>query len=232
MGFHFWRIRRAGGVIVPERDKETALVDTYPNLVARELVVALTLIALLLLVSVIFNAPLRERANPSFSPNPAKAPWYFMGLQELLIHFHPFFVVVVFPLAILAGSAWLPYIKLKDNNYGIWFISGIGKKVAKIAVASGSLFTIAFVLVSEFLPDPETLLPSVPALILTGLVPFIIVTCTIYAFMKAIQKKYSLGRSEYIQTLMILFIISYAILSLFGIFFRGEGMKLMWPWQI
>jgi len=232
LGFHFWRIRRAGGVIVPERDKETAMVDTYPNLVARELVVALVLLAFLLVISVIFDAPLRERANPSFSPNPAKAPWYFMGLQELLIHFHPFFVVVVFPLAILAGGAWLPYIKQKDNNYGIWFISEKGKTAARIAVAAGSLFTVAFVLFSELLPDPETLLPSVPSLISTGLVPFIIVTGTIYTFMKAIQKKYSLRRSEYIQTLLILFIISYAILSLFGIFFRGEGMKLMWPWQI
>jgi uncharacterized membrane protein YjgN (DUF898 family) len=135
-------------------------------------------------------------------------------------------------MAILAGGAWLPYIKLKDNNYGIWFISGKGKKTAQIAVPAGSLFTVAFVLISELLPDPETLLPSVPAMILTGLIPFIIVAGMIYTFMKTIQKKYSLGRSEYIQTLVILLVISYTVLSLIGIFFRGEGMNLMWPWQI
>ena len=104
------------------------MVSTVPNLVARELVVALVLVASLLLLSILFDAPLRERANPSFSPNPAKAPWYFMGLQELLIHFHPFFAVVVFPGMILAGSLWLPYIKYDDNNYGIWFLSEKGKK--------------------------------------------------------------------------------------------------------
>ena len=81
--------------------KDEPMVDTQPNLVSREFVVALVLLAFLLAISVIFDAPLRERANPSFSPNPAKAPWYFMGLQELLIHFHPFFAVVVFPVTII-----------------------------------------------------------------------------------------------------------------------------------
>jgi quinol-cytochrome oxidoreductase complex cytochrome b subunit len=229
MGFHFWRIRRAGGVITTESEKETPMTETYPNLVAREFIVALVLLAFLLAFSVIFNAPLRERANPSFSPNPAKAPWYFMGLQELLIHFHPFFVVVVFPLIIIAGSFLLPYIKNNDTNKGIWFISEKGRKAGKVALGAGSLFTILFVLVSELLPDPETILPSVPSVLLTGLVPFIIVTGTIYLFMRFMQKKYTLTRSEYIQTLIIILVTSYAVLSLIGILFRGPGMKLMWP---
>jgi quinol-cytochrome oxidoreductase complex cytochrome b subunit len=232
MGFHFWRIRKAGGVIVPESEKESPMTETYPNLVAREFVVALVLLALLMAMSIIFDAPLRERANPSFSPNPAKAPWYFMGLQELLIHFHPFFVVVVFPVVILAGSIWLPYIKMTDGNQGIWFISDTGKKAGKIAASAASVFSVAFILISEFLPDPETLLPSVPSLILTGLIPFIIVCGSIYLFMKYIQNKYLLKRSEYIQTLLIIFVVSYTVLSLVGIFFRGEGMKLVWPWDI
>jgi len=232
MGYHFWRIRKAGGVILPVSKKEEPLTDTYPNLVAREFVVALVLLAFLLAISVFFDAPLRERANPYFSPNPAKAPWYFMGLQELLIHFHPVFVVVVFPLTILAGSLWLPFLKLTDTHSGIWFISNRGKKAGKQAVASGIIFTVVFILVSELLPDPETLLPSVPSLILTGLVPFIIVAGTMYMFMEYIRRKYSINRAEYIQTLIILLVVSYAVLSLVGILFRGQGMKLMWPWQI
>ncbi len=232
MGYHFWRIRKAGGVIVPAGKKDEPLTDTYPNLVARELVVALVLIAFLLAISAVFDAPLREKANPYFSPNPAKAPWYFMGLQELLIHFHPFFVVVVFPLTLLAGSVWLPFLKLTDTHSGIWFISDKGKKTGKYAVAAGIMFTVVFILVSELLPDPETLLPYVPSLILTGLVPFLIVAGSIYLFMKYIMKRYSLSRAEYIQTFIILLIVSYAVLSLTGILFRGEGMKLIWPWQI
>jgi quinol-cytochrome oxidoreductase complex cytochrome b subunit len=232
MGYHFWRIRKAGGVIVPANKKDEPLADTYPNLVAREFVVALVMLAFLLVISAVFDAPLRERANPYFSPNPAKAPWYFMGLQELLIHFHPVFVVVVFPLTILAGSIWLPFVKLTETNSGIWFISDRGKKAGKQAAFAGILFTVIFILVSELLPDPETLLPSVPSFILTGLVPFIIVAGTIYMFLKHIRKTYSINRAEYIQTLIILLVVSYAVLSLVGILFRGQGMKLMWPWQI
>jgi quinol-cytochrome oxidoreductase complex cytochrome b subunit len=229
MGYHFWRIRKAGGVIVPESNKDTAMVDTQPFLVAREFVVALALLAFVLLISVFFDAPLRERANPSFSPNPAKAPWYFMGLQELLIHFHPFFAVVVFPLIIIIGSFWLPYIRFYDNNHGIWFLSEKGREAGKYSLVSGFIFTVIFIIISELLPDPETILPMVPSLITTGLIPFIIVVGTIYSFMKYLKVKFSLNRSEYIQSIMIILVISYTVLSLAGIFFRGAGMKLMWP---
>jgi len=232
MGFHFWRIRRAGGVIVPDSARDEPMVDTQPNLVAREFVVAMVLLAFVLAVSIIFDAPLRERANPAFSPNPAKAPWYFMGLQELLIHFHPFFGVVVFPATILAGSFWLPYIRLKDNNQGIWFLSEKGRDAGKIALVSGFIFTIVFIMISELLPDPETILPAVPSLITNGLIPFIIVAASIFYFMKYLKAKFVLNRSEYIQSLMIILVISYSVLSLTGILFRGEGMKLIWPWQI
>jgi quinol-cytochrome oxidoreductase complex cytochrome b subunit len=232
MGFHFWRIRRAGGVIVPEATKDRQMVDTQPNLVEREFVVALALVAFLLVISLFFDAPLRERANPGFSPNPAKAPWYFLGLQELLIHFHPFFAVVVFPLIMIIGSFWLPYIRLNDNNQGIWFLSERGREAAKYSAAAGFVFTILFILISSILPDPGRILPAVPAIITTGLVPFLIVSSTIYLFMDYLKKKFSLNRSEYIQSIIILLVISYTVLSLTGIFFRGAGMKLVWPWGI
>jgi quinol-cytochrome oxidoreductase complex cytochrome b subunit len=232
MGYHFWRIRKAGGLIVPAHKKDEPLTDTIPHLVAREFVVALVLLAFLLAISVIFDAPLRERANPYFSPNPAKAPWYFMGLQELLIHFHPFIVVVVFPLIILTGSFWLPFLKFRESSPGIWFISDRGKKAGIYTAISGSILTIAFIMISELLPDPDALLPTIPSLILTGLIPFVIVAGSLYLFMKYIKKKYSLNSAEYIQTFIILLVVSYAVLSLTGILFRGEGMKLMWPWQI
>ena len=232
MGFHFWRIRRAGGVIVPDSSRDEPMVDTQPNLVAREFVVALVLLAFVLAVSVIFDAPLRERANPAFSPNPAKAPWYFMGLQELLIHFHPFFAVVVFPATILAGSFWLPYIRLKDNNQGIWFLSEKGRNAGKFALVSGFIFTIIFIVTSELLPDPETVFNAVPSMITTGLIPFIIVAASIFFFMKYLKAKFVLNRSEYIQSILIILVISYTVLSVTGIMFRGEGMNLVWPWQI
>jgi len=101
MSFHFWKVRRAGGVILSEEKKDSPLVDTQPNLVAREFVVALVLIATLLFFSVFFDAGLLEKANPSVNPNPAKAPWYFMGFQELLLQLRDKFeyhILTVLPL--------------------------------------------------------------------------------------------------------------------------------------
>ena len=232
MSYHFWRIRKAGGVIVPESVKETSLVDSYPNLVAREFVVGLVLLAVLLAISVIFDAPIRERANPSFSPNPAKAPWYFMGLQELLIHFHPFFAVVVFPLTIILGTVFLPYFRLTDSNHGIWFLSETGRQSGKYASAAGTLFTIIFILISELLPDPETVLPAFPSIVANGIIPFVIVISTGFLFMKYLQRRFLINRSEYIQAVLIIMVTSYSILSITGILFRGEGMALIWPWQM
>lgn len=232
MAFHFWKVRRAGGVVFAEDKKESPMVDVQPHLVAREFVVALALIALLMLLSVFFDAPLLERANPSVSPNPAKAPWYFMGLQELLIHFHPFFVIVVFPTAFLLVSFWLSYIKLDDNNQGIWFLSDNGKKSGIYSAISSAVFTIFFILMSDLLPDPEKIIPSISPLITIGFIPFTLVTGTFFLFMRFLVRKFSINRSEYIQSLIILLIISYTVLSITGIFFRGVGMSLMWPWQI
>ena len=81
-----------------------------PNLIVREVTVALVLLAVILLISMFFDAPLADKANPGLSPNPTKAPWYFMGLQEMLMHFHPVFSVFVIPLLLAAGLLLIPYI--------------------------------------------------------------------------------------------------------------------------
>lgn len=231
MAWHFWRIRRAGGVIVADKDRESPMVDTRPHLVNREFVVTMTLLAAIFLISSLLDAPLRERANPAFSPNPAKAPWYFMGLQELLIHFHPLFAVFILPVTVLAAAVWMPYVKSSDRIHGIWFLSQNGRRSAKTAAAAGVLFTVIFIAASELLPDPEALLPGVPPLLTTGLVPFLIIALTLWFFMKFLRKHHSLNRSEIIQSLIVLIVISYAVLTVTGIFFRGEGMNLVWPWN-
>jgi len=217
---------------VAERDSDSPMVDTNPHLVNREFVVATVLLAAIFFLSSILDAPLRERANPSFSPNPAKAPWYFMGLQELLIHFHPLFAVVVIPVTVLAAALWLPFINRTDANQGIWFLSDRGIRSAKISLGAGAVFTTLFIGLSELLPDPGMLIPAVPALLTSGLVPFILVALTMWLFLKSLRTRLALNRSEIIQSAIVLMITSYTLLTITGIFFRGEGMNLMWPWQV
>jgi hypothetical protein len=84
--------------------------------VLRELVVALVLIAFILVYSLIFDAPLESKANPGLSPNPTKAPWYFAGIQELLLHFHPLFAVWIVPMLIIASLIAWPYFTYDSNR--------------------------------------------------------------------------------------------------------------------
>lgn len=90
-------------------DRQQAVM-VWPHLLVRHAVAALTVLLVVLVLSVFFDAPLKEVANPTVTPNPEKAPWYFAALQELLAHFHPLVAGVLVPTAIIIGLVTLPYI--------------------------------------------------------------------------------------------------------------------------
>lgn len=92
------------------KEPDDELVMVWPHLLVRHAVAGMSVILLVLILGVIFDAPLRTVADPTVTPNPEKAPWYFAGLQELLAHFHPMIAGVLIPGAILIGLVALPYI--------------------------------------------------------------------------------------------------------------------------
>ncbi|MCC6149254.1 MAG: cytochrome C [Planctomycetes bacterium] len=91
-------------------------LHVWPYLLRIEFIGALFVFIFLLLWSIAFNAPLEEPANPAFTPNPSKAPWYFLGLQELLVYFDPWIAGVVLPGMIISGLMAIPYVDI--NPYG------------------------------------------------------------------------------------------------------------------
>lgn len=109
--------RRVLGVVpgtpVAGERKEPAdddLILVWPHLLVRHAVAALGVLFLVLLIAVFADAPLGNIANPTVTPNPEKAPWYFAALQELLAHFHPLVAGVLVPGTIIIGLVALPYI--------------------------------------------------------------------------------------------------------------------------
>ena len=232
MAYHFWRVRKSGGVIIPRSELPKTMVPTYPNLVYKEGVVALTLIALILVFAVFFNAPLLERANPSFSLNPTKAPWYFAGIQELLMHFHPFFAGFLIPLTLIILIAFIPFLKYEQAPTGIWFVSDKGKKSAKLSVVFSITITIFLVLLNEYLINFEMLLSWLSPVISNGIIPLLIVLGIIWIYSKYITKKFKLSFSELVQSIFVLIITSFVVLTLINIFFRGTNMQLTFPWNL
>lgn len=95
-------------------------VFTWTHLIPKELLATIIVIVCLNILSVYFDAPLEELATPTITPNPAKAPWYFLGLQEL-VHYSAFIGGVLLPFLIVAGLFVIPYIDISGKGVGVWF---------------------------------------------------------------------------------------------------------------
>lgn len=230
--WHFWRVRRAGGVIEPppvdsstpaNATMESERVMFWPHLMVREIVQSLVIVAIVLTLAAVLGAPLGERANPGMSPNPAKAPWYFMGFQELLIHFHPVFAVLVLPVLAFLGLLALPYLTPAADTAGRWFLSPLGKRSAALAaVAACGLVPLLVVL-------DERAGSGAKNWILGGLLPLLVMIVFGWFWMMVLRKR-GAPAPESIQAVVVLVVVAFLILTLVGVWFRGAGMALVWPW--
>ena len=103
-------------------DKEPENTEsTFPYLVSKELTFTIISLVVLLIVSYCFNAPLEEMANPEKTPSPAKAPWYFLWIQEMISWASPFWSGVVIPGLVLLALVVLPYLDRDPRGVGVWF---------------------------------------------------------------------------------------------------------------
>ncbi len=135
-------LARAPLVVRRREDEET--VVTFPYLVWREFVAALIIFCVLMLISIYVGAPLLSRANTAITPNPAKAPWYFLGLQELLERFPPVMAGVGFPTVVLVGMALTPYLDKNPSR------RPQDRKVAIALFTTYVCLAIAFVVIGVF----------------------------------------------------------------------------------
>ena len=230
--FHFWRIRKAGGLVggpshTPKSNQATTpgtqikreTVATVPDLLARELAMAALTLAALMTVAALFDAPLGPEANPGLSPNPTKAPWYFAGFQELLLHFHPIVAVAIIPPLLVAGLVFLPFLPYPIETPGRWFNSHKGGRLAAIAailgMICGSVWIVGYAggwtVLSWLAPATGAGIMS----ILFGLT----------------RRKSGATPHDAVQALFTFVLVVFLVLTATGIWFRGASMALIWPWQ-
>ena len=152
MSFHFWKVRKDGGISQPVTDERVEKVTTIPHLVQIEFVVATLLILAIFLFAMFVPAPLEELANPAHPPNPAKAAWYFLGVQELLMHMHPL-AALLLPTIILVGLTALPSWEKTEGNVGVYFRSQVGRLAATVGAVLSLVLVPVLVVVDEWWID-------------------------------------------------------------------------------
>jgi menaquinol-cytochrome c reductase cytochrome b/c subunit len=204
-------------------------VNSWPHLIVMEALVALGTTLFLTIFSAFANAPLKEIANPNVTENPAKAAWYFVGLQEMLLHMTPLLAGIIIPGALIVVLLILPYFDHSKRDKGIWFASAKGRKVAWFSMAYTVVWTLALVLFDGFHPIREMV--ASPEFVAAWLIP-VIVLVGLILFLYFLISKMKANRRETMIGLFTAFVTTYFLLTIIAMFFRGYGMALTWPWNL
>jgi len=137
-----------------EQDETAEKVLSWPDLVYTELICMVVLTVILIGWSLLLKAPIEEAANPSASPNPSKAPWYFLGLQEMLVYFDPWLAGVVFPGLIIVGLGAIPYLDTNPKGNGYYTLKERKNEITTFLFGFLILW-ILLVILGTFLRGPN-----------------------------------------------------------------------------
>ena len=197
------------------KDERERKVMSCPHLLVREAIVFEVLIIAMVLVALIWDAPLEQLANPLLTPNPAKAPWYFLGLQELLHFFPPFVAGFLIPTLVVIALSVIPYFNVNVEGKPLW--SEQASKRFGIV-----LWVVVALLIVLVVVDAWTII--VPTVLVAGLLVASYLSKATTGRMGALRAK---PLSWWIMTW---FIATALCLTVVGTFFRGPGWSWVWPW--
>jgi quinol-cytochrome oxidoreductase complex cytochrome b subunit len=193
-------------------------VQTFPEVLFRAAVAIQLLTIVLAWTALFFNAPLEGLADPSHTPNPAKAPWYFLGLQEMLHYFPPVVAGVLMPGLVVMALVIIPYFKVNIEAEG-FFLKDRQKRLR--------MFYAVAVLLVIFLAVFKVIVALVPTVIMAGLM--------LLASQSSPQSPSAFRRYLAARPLsywvMTWFLFELVVLTVIGTFFRGPGWSFIWPWQ-
>lgn len=225
--------------LVAHMDRSSPQVDqgpedtvfSFPVVLLWEIVLLLGITLATFLFSLAKQAPLEEIANPVVTTDPAKAPWYFVGLQELLEHMHPTLAGVIIPGALVGFLIVLPYLDAGREGVGRWFGSARGRRL----VIWTALYTVivmpAYIVLDNAFSLRELLREAVPQWVAQGLLPAAILGVLVILPVIALLRSQP-TRREVMMVLFTVMIVSAFIYTLSGFLFRGPGFKLYLPWDM
>jgi hypothetical protein len=197
------------------KDERGAKLMTYPHLLVREAIVFEVLIIAMVVVALFWDAPLEQLANPLLTPNPAKAPWYFLGLQELLHFFPPFVAGILIPTLVILSLVVIPYFNVNIEGKPLW----AENPSKQFAIVTG--VTVALLILLAIF-DAWTII--VPTVLVAVLLVAAFFTKATTGWMSNLRQK---PLSWWVMTW---FIATALCLTVVGTFFRGPGWSWVWPW--
>ncbi len=195
------------------------MVMTFPHLLVRELIALLAASLVLVVLSLVFDAPLEGLADPRETPNPAKAPWYFLGLQELLHYYPPLVSGVLLPGLAVVGLVVVPYFPINLRRESLY----AGQRpvvVVGVLVAIGAVLTALFYFTGAY--------PVWPLIGPTWLVGLMMVAP---AFLPDTGIGRWLATRSVPFWVFFWFLVVGVVLTVVGVFFRGPGWGLTLPWR-
>ena len=220
---------RGEGPLVGKGPDDT--VFAFPVVLLLEILLLLGVTLLIFLFSLIKQAPLETIANPLVTTDPAKAPWYFMGLQELLEHMHPVVAGVLIPTILVLFLMAIPYLDHAREHAGVWFSSARGKRIVKWTALYTAIAMPAYILLDNAFSVRELLRNSAPLWVGEALVPAVIIGAIVAVPAIILIVRRATMRELMLGLFTILF-VSAIIFTVTGFFFRGPGFKLYWPWAM
>jgi len=192
-------------------------LQSFPEVLFRAAVAIELLAIALVTISLLFNAPLEGVADPSHTPNPAKAPWYFLGLQEMLHYFPPVVAGVLAPGLVVIALIVIPYFNINIEAEG-FFLKDRARRLRIFYVVAAAL--------SAFLLLFHVYAALVPTLIMAGLMAL---AASSSPQSSSVFRRY-LASKPLSFWIMTWFLFELVVLTAIGTFFRGPGWSWVWPW--
>jgi hypothetical protein len=206
-------------------------VFAFPVVALLEFLLALGLGVVLLFISFARNAPLEAFANPNTTTDPAKAPWYFMGLQEMLEHGHPTLMAVLLPTIMVLFVLAIPYIDNDHRRAGRWFSSERGKRITGYTALYTLVVMPLYILLDNSLQPRELLRGITPDWVAQFVIPSLVLGLIVLLPL-LVLRRYRPDAREVVLALFTVLIVSAVVFTLTGFFFRGPGFRLYWPWNM
>ena len=206
-------------------------VFSFPVVLLWEIILLLGVTLVIFLFSLVKQAPLDEIANPMVTTDPAKAPWYFVGLQELLEHMHPTLAGIIIPTILVLFLVAIPYIDHSRAHVGIWFSTARGKRIALFTALYALVVMPAYIILDNAFTLRELFRDTAPQWVAQGLLPGGIIFVLVLVPALVLKRK-KVDRRELLLALFTVMLISAIVFTISGFLFRGPGFKLYWPWDM